>query len=136
MTSLDPKGLRGPLSTGVVFLAMMFLYPITSLSQDQSNPQTSTSPDNSAKNKAHSDTADQQSENSSDRMITKKIRQSVIADKSLSTYAHNVKIITQNGFVTLKGPVSSEEEKQNIASKAAEVVGSADKVDDRLTVKK
>lgn len=68
-------------------------------------------------------------------MITKKIRESLIADKSLSMYGHNVKIITRNGAVTLKGPVHSEEEKQRIASKAEEVVGSADKVNDRLTVK-
>jgi hyperosmotically inducible protein len=135
MISLDRKGLRWPLSTGLVFLLTMSLYPMTSLAQDQSNPQTSTNPDNSSKNKAQGNTADQQSENSSDRMTTKKIRQAVMADKSLSTYAHNVKIITQNGVVTLKGPVNSEEEKQNIASKAAEVVGSSDKVNDRLAVK-
>jgi osmotically-inducible protein OsmY len=94
-----------------------------------------TSPDNSAKNKAHSRTADQQSEATSDRMVTKKIRQSLIADKSLSMYAHNVKIIAQNGMVTLKGPVRSQDEKSAIASKAAEVVGSPDKVTNQLTVK-
>ena len=44
-------------------------------------------------------------------------------DKSLSTYAHNVKIITQNGMVTLKGPVHSAEEKQAIESKATAVAG-------------
>jgi len=80
-------------------------------------------------------TADQQKENSADRMTTKKVRQVLIADKSLSTYAHNVKIVTQNGVVTLKGPVGSDEEKQNIASKAADVVGSPDKVVNQLTVK-
>jgi osmotically-inducible protein OsmY len=62
-------------------------------------------------------------------------RQALIADKTLSTFGHNVKIITENGAVTLKGPVHSEEEKQNIASKAAEVVGSPDKVTDQLTIK-
>ena len=90
--------------------------------------QSRTSPDNSAKNKAHSNTADQQSEATSDRMLTKKIRQSIVADKSLSTYGHNVKIIAKDGTVTLKGPVHSEDEKSAIASKAAEVVGSPDKV--------
>jgi hyperosmotically inducible periplasmic protein len=97
--------------------------------------QTAPAPDNSAQNKAQTTTADQQSEATSDRMITKKIRQSLIADKSLSTYAHNVKIVTQNGSVTLKGPVKSEEEKQTVASKAAEVVGSPDKVTDQLSIK-
>ena len=58
-----------------------------------------------------------------------------MADKSLSTYGHNVKIIAQNGSVTLKGPVHSEEEKQTIESKAAEVVGGADKVSNQLSVK-
>jgi osmotically-inducible protein OsmY len=92
-------------------------------------------PDNSANNKAHSQTADQQSSATSDRMLTKKIRQELIADKSLSTYGHNVKIITQNGMVTLKGPVHSEEEKQTIASKAAEAAGGADKVNNQLSIK-
>jgi hyperosmotically inducible protein len=94
-----------------------------------------TSPDNSATNKAHSQTADQQSEATSDRMLTKKIRQSLVADKSLSTYGHNVKIIAKDGVVTLKGPVQSEEEKSSIASKAAEVAGSPEKVTNQLTVK-
>jgi osmotically-inducible protein OsmY len=94
-----------------------------------------TAPDNSAKNKVHNNTADQQSEAASDRMMTKKIRQSLVADKSLSTYGHNVKIITKGGMVTLKGPVHSEEEKSAIASKAAEIVGGPDKVTNQLTVK-
>ena len=55
-------------------------------------------------------------------------------DSSLSSYAHNVKIVSQNGMVTLKGPVRSEEDKQSIAAKAAEVVG-ADKVTNQLEVK-
>jgi hyperosmotically inducible periplasmic protein len=119
----------------VVLLAAISLVPTTFFGQDQSSPPASTSSDNSAKNKAHSNTADQQPENKTDRMTTKKIRQALMADKSLSTYAHNVKIVTQNGIVTLKGPVNSEEEKQSIASKAAEVVGSPDKVTNELTVK-
>lgn len=56
-------------------------------------------------------------------------------DKSLSTYGHNVKIIAQHRMVTLKGPVHSEEEKQTTASKAAEVTGSPDKVNNQLSIK-
>ena len=55
-------------------------------------------------------------------------------DKSLSTYAHNVKIVAQGGAVTLKGPVRSDEEKKTLVSKAEEVAGSG-KVTDQLTVK-
>lgn len=96
-------------------------------------PQTQ--PDNTKANKSDSPTADQQTNKAADRELTQKIRKSVMDDKSLSTYAHNVKIIARNGTVTLKGPVRSEEEKKTIAAKAVEVAGSATKVDDQITVK-
>jgi hyperosmotically inducible protein len=96
-------------------------------------------PDNTKINKSDRDagqpTADQQKENRSDREMAKKIRQSIMADKSLSSYAHNVKIISQNGTVTLKGPVKSDDEKTSVMSKAVAVAGSADKVTDQITVK-
>src|SRR3984885_2275701 len=79
-------------------------------------------------------TADQQKENRSDRDITRDIRRSITQDKSLSSYAHNVKIISQNGMVTLKGPVRSEDEKMAIEARAAAVVGK-DKVTSQLEVK-
>ena len=52
-----------------------------------------------------------------------KIRKAVVDDKSLSTYGHNVKIISQHGKVTLKGPVHTDEESKNIEAKAVEVAG-------------
>jgi hyperosmotically inducible protein len=79
-------------------------------------------------------TADQQNNNRGDRDLTQQIRKSVIADKSLSTYAHNVKIITQNGTVTLKGPVRSDDEKKAVIAKAEAVAGQG-KVTDELSVK-
>jgi osmotically-inducible protein OsmY len=78
-------------------------------------------------------TADQQKANRSDRDITQQIRKSIASDKSLSTNGHNVKVITQNGMVTLKGPVRSEEEKKAVEDKAAEVAG-ADKVTSEIDV--
>ena len=68
-------------------------------------------------------TADQQKENAGDREIAKKIRQSLINDEGLSTYAHNVKVVVQGGQVTLKGPVRSEDEKKVVEAKAIEVAG-------------
>ena len=68
-------------------------------------------------------TADQQKETPADRDLTKRIRQSVVGDKSLSTYAHNVKVVAQGGQVTLKGPVRSEEEKRSVEAKATEIAG-------------
>jgi hyperosmotically inducible periplasmic protein len=79
-------------------------------------------------------TADQQKENQPDRELARQIRRSIVQDKSLSSYAHNVKIIAQNGMVTLKGPVRSDEEKTAVEGKAAEVAG-ADKVTSQLEVK-
>jgi osmotically-inducible protein OsmY len=61
--------------------------------------------------------------NSSDRTITQKIRKSIHQDTSLSTYAHNIKVITQDGKVTLRGPVRSEDEKSNLQAKAVAVAG-------------
>ena len=102
----------------------------------ESNSQAS--PDNTKTNQrdrdANGPTADQQKDNRSDRDITKQIRQSIVKDKSLSTYAHNVKVVTQNGQVTLKGPVKSEDEKKAIEAKAAEVAGE-NKVSSELSVK-
>lgn len=93
-----------------------------------------TQPDNTAQNKDHAVTADSQSHARSDRMTTHNVRKAIVADKSLSAYAHNVKVITVNGAVTLKGPVRSEEEKQKVQADAANVV-SADSITNELTVK-
>jgi osmotically-inducible protein OsmY len=68
-------------------------------------------------------TADQQGESRSDRELTRRIRQAIIADHSLSTYAHNVTIIAQHGVVTLKGTVASEQEKRTVEAKAIEGAG-------------
>jgi osmotically-inducible protein OsmY len=64
----------------------------------------------------------------------KEIRKSVVDDKSLSTYGHNVKIIAEHGHVTLKGPVHSDDEKHNIEAKARQVAGDSN-VDNQLMVK-
>jgi len=79
-------------------------------------------------------TADQAKDNTSDREIMQRIRKAVVGDKSLSTYAHNVKIIAEHGKVTLKGPVRSAEEKQTVEAKAVEVAGAGNVVNE-LTVK-
>jgi hyperosmotically inducible protein len=101
-------------------------------------PQASPAVDNTKVNERDRSksepTADQQKDNRSDRDITQQIRQSIMKDKSLSTYAHNVKIITQNGQVTLKGPVRSDDEKRTVEAKATEVAGE-NKVTSELNIK-
>src|ERR1700740_2659430 len=102
----------------------------------QSRAQQS-APDNTKTNQGDANrgatTADQQKMNAADRSITREIRTSIMKDKSLSTYAHNIKIITQDGKVTLKGPVRSEDEKASIESKAVAIAG-ANNVTDQLEV--
>jgi osmotically-inducible protein OsmY len=68
-------------------------------------------------------TADQQKMNPSDRALTQKIRKAIHHDKSLSAYGRNIKIFTQHGKVTLRGPVQSEEERGNLEAKAVSAAG-------------
>lgn len=94
-----------------------------------------TQPDNTRANKNDTAvTADSQKNNRTDRYLTQQIRKAVMADKTLSTYGHNVKIISQNGTVTLKGPVRSEEERKDIVAKAEQIAGPG-KVTDQLSIK-
>jgi hyperosmotically inducible protein len=89
--------------------------------------------DNTRENKNNQPTAEQQKDTKSDRELAEKIRKSVVADKSLSTYAHNVKIIVQDGVVTLKGPVRSDDESRAIQAKAQELT-TPDAIHNELTV--
>lgn len=129
------KRFQVALGIGAIAVATLLL-PVSAVGQDQSAaPVSNAAPDNSVQNKDRSVTADQQTNHRPDVAITRAIRQAIVKDKNLSTYAHNVKIVTRDGSVTLKGPVATEDEKQAVASKAEAVVGSADKVDNQLTVK-
>jgi len=112
--------------TQVFLLAGSLAFSAAVLASPRSSAQDSqqTQPDNTKKNRDQSSpTADQQKMNPSDRAITQKIRKAVMADKSLSTYAHNVKIVAQDSKVTLRGPVRSDDEKRSVEAKAAAVVG-------------
>jgi osmotically-inducible protein OsmY len=102
----------------------------------QQPPQTP--PDNTKVNKRDRNpgeiTADQQKETASDREVSSKIRKALTSDKSLSTYAHNIKVVSHNGTVTLKGPVHSDEEMKSIMDKATAIAGD-NKVVNEMTVK-
>ena len=102
------------------------------------NPSSATAPDNTAVNardrNAGEETADQGGNKLTDRQLMQGIRKAVVKDKSLSTYAHNVKIVALNGKVTLKGPVETQDEVQNIQAKAEQVAGEGN-VTNKLSVK-
>jgi hyperosmotically inducible protein len=105
-------------------LAFCVSLTATPIPQYQNTQQPA--PDNTTKNKDQgSRTAEQQKMNPADRAITQKIRKAVHDDTSLSSYAHNIKIITQDGKVTLRGPVRSDDEKNNLQTKAVAVAGEA-----------
>jgi hyperosmotically inducible periplasmic protein len=97
--------------------------------QESKSDATRDGADNTATNKRDREetepTADQQKNNQSDVDLAARIRRSIVGDKSLSTYAHNVKIIADSGHVTLKGPVHSEAEKNTVERKASSIAGQA-----------
>ena len=101
------------------------------------SPLAQTAPDNTGSNvrdrSGKTLTPGDQSESEADRTLTQKVRQAVVADDSLSTNAHNIKIITVNGVVTLRGPVKSAKEKATIDAKAQQIAG-AKNVDNQLEI--
>jgi osmotically-inducible protein OsmY len=76
-------------------------------------------PHNSKMNKQAPTTADQAKNNKGDVKLMKQIRKAIVKDKSLSTYAHNAKIVASNGKVTVSGPVKSEDEKKAVITASA-----------------
>jgi hyperosmotically inducible periplasmic protein len=94
-------------------------------------------PDNTGRNVRDRDnqtkTPGDQSENEADRKITQDIRSALTGDDSLSTDAKNVKVITSDGTVTLRGPVKSAKEKTQIEAKAKQVTG-VKRVENQLEV--
>jgi osmotically-inducible protein OsmY len=121
--------------TGTIALGALLCLSAPAFAQS-ADPQTN--PDNSKINQrdrnAAEPTADQQKMNPADRDLTARIRKQIMADKTLSTYAHNVKVISQDGMVTLKGPVRSDEEMRLVLAKAAGAAGGNEKVNNQMSV--
>jgi len=90
--------------------------------------------DNTGKNAGQQLTAEDQGEAPQDRDLTQRIRSAIVKDDSLSATAKNVKVITRNGKVTLRGPVNSDQEKQTLNSVASGIAGK-ENVSNELDVK-
>jgi hyperosmotically inducible periplasmic protein len=101
---------------------------------------TGTSPDNSKVNTRDRSSAAltpmDQGGSESDRKITQQIRQELMKDGSLSFTAKNVKVITVNGRVTLRGPVKTEAERSSVEAAARRAAGSGAQVDSQLEISK
>ena len=76
---------------------------------------------------------DQPEQSAKDRELARRIRRAIVTDKSFSTYAHNIRIVTKDSVVVLRGPVRSEGEKIAVNAKAAQIAG-ANNVRDEMTV--
>jgi hyperosmotically inducible periplasmic protein len=114
-------------------IALVFVGALGCAALGNAQDTQQSAPDNSKTNQRDREaaaTADRQKMSAEDRELTRKIRAAVTADKSLSTYAHNVKIITRDGKVTLKGPVRSDEEKTDLLSKATAIAGEGNVTDE------
>ena len=113
--------------------------PVVSAQSTGAAPAKGPDVDNTRMNKVDRNdtrpTPQNQSGAKADRLLTAAVRKAIVKDKSLSTYAHNVKVITRDGVVTLRGPVQTSEEKTKVAELAQQVSG-VSKVDDQLLVKK
>jgi len=109
-----------------------------SATAQESTTNSKTAADNTGRNErdrsGESKTSGDQSESSEDIKTTAAIRRAVVGDGSLSMTAKNVKIITANGIVTLRGPVNSAAEKTKIAELAKKNAGKA-KIENQLDVK-
>ena len=104
---------------------------------NQVSQSTQVPPDNTGRNVRDRDDATKtpgdQSENEADRTITQNVRKALTDDDSLSTDGKNVKVITNDGNVTLRGPVKTDKEKSEIENKAKQIAG-VKKVDNQLEI--
>lgn len=78
--------------------------------------------------------ATEQRQSTKDRELTRRIRRALVTDKSLSTYAQNIRIVVHDGAVTLSGRVQSEQERDSVKAKAAQLAG-AGNVKDAMSTK-
>ena len=116
----------------ILTLLCVSVFTLSAIAQD------TTAADNTRKNErdrsGETTTSGDQSNSQEDVKITAAIRRAVVRDNSLSTTAKNVKIITANGMVTLRGPVKNDAEKAKIAELAQSAAGNA-KINNQLEVK-
>ena len=124
---------KEPMKRTLLVLACLSALSVAALSADDK-----TNPDNTATNErdrsGETQTSGDQSNSSSDLKITQAIRQALVKDGELSTTAKNIKIVTANGQVTLRGPVKTVQEKSKIDQLARSAASGA-KIENQLDVK-
>jgi hyperosmotically inducible periplasmic protein len=125
---------KGTMKRTLLVLTCLSAFSLAALAADNKKAE----PDNTATNErdrsGETKTSGDQSNSSADLKITQDIRRAIMKDSELSTSAKNIKIITDNGQVTLRGPVKNAQEKAKIDQLAKSAAGGA-KIDDQLDVK-
>jgi hyperosmotically inducible protein len=119
----------------LLFLLSLSAFSLSVFGEDNSTPAADNSGRNVRDRHDETKTSGDQSNSKEDIDITAAIRRAVLNDKSLSMMAKNVKIITANGVVTLRGPVKSASEKAKVAQLASSAAGQA-KIENQLEIKK
>jgi len=110
------------------------VYAQTSNTGKTATPDADNTRMNKADQKNTQPTAQNQSNEKADRELAAAVRKAIVSDKSLSTNAHNVKVVAKDGTVTLRGPVRSDDEKTKVSQLTRQVEGVSN-VDDQLLVK-
>ena len=113
-------------------LYCLSLFTLSAIAQNA--PDADNTKKNERDRSGETQTSGDQSNSQGDVKTTAAIRRAVVKDDSLSSMAKNVKIITANGTVTLRGPVKTDAEKAKIAELAQSAAGNA-KIDNQLEVK-
>jgi hyperosmotically inducible periplasmic protein len=125
--------LKGLMKRNLLAIAYLSAFTLAALAADDKK----TEPDNTAINErdrsGDTKTSGDQSNSSADLKITQAIRQALMKEPSLSTTAKNIKVITADGHVTLRGPVKTTQEKAKIDQLARSAAGGA-QIDDQLEV--
>ena len=132
-TPLQPRT-KGPMKQTLLALACLGALSLDAFATDNEKAK----PDNTATNErdrsGETKTSGDQSNNSADLKITQAIRRALMKDRELSTTAKNIKVVTANGQVTLRGPVKTAQEKAKVDQIARSAAGGA-QIDDQLEVK-
>src|SRR2546430_10337318 len=125
---------KGPMKQTLLALACLSALSLAAFGADNEKAK----PDNTATNErdrsGETKTSGDQSNNSADLRITQAIRRALMKDRELSTTAKNIKVVTANGQVTLRGPVKTVQEKAKVDQIARSAAGGA-QIDDQLEVK-
>jgi len=120
------------MKTITLSLFCLYLFALSAIAQNA--PDADNTKKNERDRSGETQTSGDQSNSQGDVKTTAAIRRAVVKDHSLSNMAKNVKIITANGTVTLRGPVKTDAEKAKIAELAQSAAGNA-KIDNQLEVK-